>query len=302
VQLEQQFDLDAPPARTWPAFRDVALMVECLPGASLTGEAVDGEVPLRFDVRLGPVAVAFVGAGRLSLDEPAHGGRFEGAAADRRTNSRVKGAAAFTVAPADDGNGSRVSVSIEYALTGTLAQIGRPGIVREVAGALTAQFAANLSARLRAEPVPRPGPEAVMGREPGEGVALRTPAPASTEPAWAVGPAAVPGDSAGASRADPTDLDLPRPDAPRTGIPSADPRDLQPIATQPIGTPPIATQPIGTQPIGTPPIGTPQPARRPGAAPSTSATVPLSAGALLAAMLKARLRRLLDRILGRTSP
>lgn len=149
MQLEQEFDLPLAPAASWAAFGDIALLVECLPGASLTGPAVDGEVPMRFDVKLGPIAAAFVGAGRLSLDEAAHAGRFEGTASDRRTNSRVKGSAAFSVRPTDGG--SRVTVLVDYALTGALAQFNRGGIVRELASALTTQFADNLSRRLQAD-------------------------------------------------------------------------------------------------------------------------------------------------------
>ena len=146
MQLEQQFLLTPPPAVAWPAFSDVALLVGCLPGASLTGESDAGQWPMRFDVRLGPVAASFAGQGRLVRDETTHTGRFEGQASDRRTGSRVKGSAAFALAPHDGG--TRVTVQVEYALTGALAQVGRAGIVRELAAALTAQFAANLQARL----------------------------------------------------------------------------------------------------------------------------------------------------------
>ncbi len=146
MQLEQQFILGQPPDATWPAFADVALLVGCLPGASLTGGETDGQWPMRFDVRLGPVAASFTGQGRLVREDATRSGRFEGQASDRRTGSRVKGSAAFTLAAHESG--TRVIVQVDYALTGALAQVGRAGIVRELAGALTAQFAANLEARL----------------------------------------------------------------------------------------------------------------------------------------------------------
>jgi carbon monoxide dehydrogenase subunit G len=149
MQLEQRFRLSAPAARTWPAFHDVPLLVSCLPGASLEGPEQDGVWPLRFEVRLGPIAASFAGTGRLALDDAARSGRFEGQAADRKTQSRVKGAAAFALAE-DETGGTEVSVSIDYALTGALAQFGRAGIVRELATALTAQFAQSLQARLAA--------------------------------------------------------------------------------------------------------------------------------------------------------
>lgn len=146
MELEQRFELPASPAVAWPAFKDVERLVSCLPGASLTGPAVEGEWPLRFDVKLGPIAAAFAGSGRVVFDEDTRSGRFEGQAADRRTQSRVKGAAAFALAPG--GAGTVVSVQVDYALTGSLAQFSRGGIVRELANALTAQFAENLAGRL----------------------------------------------------------------------------------------------------------------------------------------------------------
>lgn len=148
MQLEQHFELAAPPEAAWPAFADFALLVGCLPGATVTGDEAEGQWPLRFDVKLGPVAASFAGQGRLVRDEATHSGRFEGQASDRKTGSRVKGSAAFALAGA--GTGTRVTVTVDYTLTGALAQVGRTAIVKELAGALTAQFAANLQQRLAA--------------------------------------------------------------------------------------------------------------------------------------------------------
>lgn len=145
--LEQSFELPAPPELAWPAFADIELLVSCLPGAALTGPAVDGEWPLRFDVKLGPITAGFVGNGRVSADDSQRSGSFQGSALDKRSQSRVKGSAAFSLTAA--GTGTRVQVTVDYTLTGTLAQFSRGGLVRDLAAALTAQFAANLSARLQ---------------------------------------------------------------------------------------------------------------------------------------------------------
>lgn len=151
MQIEQAFGLPGAPADTWPAFKDIALLVECLPGAALTGPAVDGELPLRFDVRLGPIAAGFIGSGRVAFDDATRSGRFEGSAADRRTSSRVKGAAAFRLEP-QGADGTAVQITVDYTLSGSLAQFSRGGIVRELASALTAQFASNLASRLQSAP------------------------------------------------------------------------------------------------------------------------------------------------------
>lgn len=160
MQLEQHFELPVPPDAAWPAFADVELLVSCLPGASITGPAVDGDWPLRFDVKLGPISAGFAGSGKPALDDAARRGRFEGAAIDKRTQSRVKGAVAFALAAA--GSGTRVSVDVDYTLTGQLAQFSRGGLVKELASALTAQFAANLAARLQTLPAAAASPGPVL--------------------------------------------------------------------------------------------------------------------------------------------
>jgi uncharacterized protein len=150
MQLEQGFALPTAPAVAWPLFRNIELLVECLPGASLTGPAEAGVWPMRLDVKLGPISAAFAGSGGASFDDGTHSGRFEGSATDKRTNSRVKGLASFSLRA--EGTGSWVQVEVDYTLTGTLAQFSRGGLVRDLAAAMTEQFAANLSARLQAQP------------------------------------------------------------------------------------------------------------------------------------------------------
>lgn len=156
MQIEQRFQLPQPPQAVWQAFEDIGLLVDCLPGASLTADIVDGAVPLRFDVKLGPIKAGFVGNGQLSLYPEKRSGSFEGAAADRGTQSRVKGQASFVVS--EQAGGSAVDVTVDYALTGSLAQFSRGAIVRELANALTAQFAANLEARISADLNGQPDP------------------------------------------------------------------------------------------------------------------------------------------------
>jgi uncharacterized protein len=154
MQLEQAFTLAAAPEAVWTAFHDVHLLVDCLPGASIKDGAeppVEGaEIPLLFKVRLGPIAAGFAGQGRITLDEAARSGSFSGGAVDAKTNSRVKGDARFALHPVDAG--TRVALTVDYAITGALAQFSREGIVRALAEQLTRQFADNLQARLPQAP------------------------------------------------------------------------------------------------------------------------------------------------------
>ncbi|MGH8620089.1 MAG: CoxG family protein [Burkholderiales bacterium] len=154
MQLEQSFELPFPRAAVWSAFQDIPMLVTCLPGASLT--SAPGARPLAFTlaVKLGPVAAKFSGEGDVTY-EPDHRGLLSGSGADRATGSRVKGSAAFSLHEA--GGGTRVDLAIDYTLTGTLAQFGRTGIVRELAAGITRQFAANLQARLGSDVVAASG-------------------------------------------------------------------------------------------------------------------------------------------------
>jgi len=145
VRLEETFELAFPRDAVWAAFHDVAMLVSCLPGASLA--SAPDEIPLRIEiaVKLGPVSARFSGEGSVAYAED-HTGTLTGSGSDRTTNSRVKGSAAFTLVPT--ASGTRVDLAIDYALSGMLAQVGRPGIVKEIAAGLTRQFAANLHTRI----------------------------------------------------------------------------------------------------------------------------------------------------------
>lgn len=149
MQLEESFELPVARDEAWLAFRDVPVVVSCLPGAQIESDA--GADPLRivFSVKLGPISASFRGEGRVAYDDD-YSGSFAGGGADRKTNSRVKGDAKFSLHEA--AAGTRVRIVVDYALTGTLAQFGRPGIVKEIAASLTQQFAANLRERLAQRP------------------------------------------------------------------------------------------------------------------------------------------------------
>lgn len=159
MQLEQGFSLAASPDVVWQAFHDLPLLVDCLPGASIppgSAPPVPGaDMPLLFKVKLGPIAAGFAGQGRITLEEAARSGSFAGSAVDAKTNSRVKGEARFVMQP--EAAGVRVAMTVDYTITGALAQFSREGIVRALAEQLTRQFADNLQARL---PQQQPAPVA----------------------------------------------------------------------------------------------------------------------------------------------
>ncbi len=146
--LEQQFNVAHPPVRVFAMFDDIAAVAACLPGASLTvptkPERVEGEIR----VRIGPVAATFSGVARVERSPSDMSGRIVGIGNDRRSRSSTQGEIRYRLVPIEQGAATRIDLSIGYTVTGMLAQFGRPGLVRDLAARLIAEFAGNLDRRL----------------------------------------------------------------------------------------------------------------------------------------------------------
>ena len=146
--VTHQFTVAYPPDRVFQMFGDVAAVAACLPGVTLTGtptpERADGVIK----VRLGPIAAHFQGAARIERDLAGLSGRITGIGRDQRSRTTTHGEIRYQLVALDHGAATRVDLSIGYSLTGVLAQIARPGLVRDLAARLTAEFARNLERRL----------------------------------------------------------------------------------------------------------------------------------------------------------
>lgn len=152
MQVEQSFEVQFPAALVWRSFHDTEGIVACLPGASLTAPPQDGDLKLAMTVKLGPIVAAFAGEARMSLDETSRSGSVTGGGSDRKSGSRVKGEAKFSLEELAGGQpATRVAVLVEFTITGALAQFSRGGIVQELATRLTEAFAANLRHKLETE-------------------------------------------------------------------------------------------------------------------------------------------------------
>jgi carbon-monoxide dehydrogenase small subunit len=148
--LEQHFTVAYPPGQVFAVFGDIAAVAACLPGASLTSPSTPERVEGAIRVKIGPIAATFQGAARVERDPADMSGRIVGIGNDRRSRSSTQGEIRYRLLPA--GQGTRVDLSIGYTLTGMLAQVGRPGLVRDLASRLIAEFAGNLDRRLSGAP------------------------------------------------------------------------------------------------------------------------------------------------------
>ena len=152
MEIQQSFTVPFPPALVWRCFQDIEGIVACLPGAALTAAPEQDQLKLSMTVKLGPIVAAFAGDGSMALDDSQMQGKLTGSGNDRKSGSRVKGEAAFSLHDASDAApATRVDVKVDYAIAGSLAQFSRGGIVRELAERLTTAFSDNLRKKLEAE-------------------------------------------------------------------------------------------------------------------------------------------------------
>jgi len=146
--VTHQFTVAFPPDRVFQMFGDVAGVAACLPGVTLTGTPTPERAEGIITVRLGPIAARFQGAARIERDLAGLSGRITGIGRDQRSRSATQGEIRYQLVAVDHGAATRVDLSIGYSLTGVLAQLARPGLVRDLAARLTADFARNLERRL----------------------------------------------------------------------------------------------------------------------------------------------------------
>ncbi|HXB77754.1 MAG TPA: 2Fe-2S iron-sulfur cluster-binding protein [Bradyrhizobium sp.] len=152
--LEQHFEVAHPPERVFAALGDIAAVADCLPGVTLLAPPTPERVEGAIRVKIGPVAATFHGAARVERNSAEMSGRIVGIGTDERSRSSTKGEVRYHLVPLEGGK-TRVDLSLGYSLTGILAQIGRPALVRDLASRLTADFASNLDRLLSGVPLSR---------------------------------------------------------------------------------------------------------------------------------------------------
>lgn len=145
--IEASFDIDQPANRVCTFFQDVPEVVTCMPGTVLLGQTGEATYRGKVTVKLGPVTASFEGEATITeTDHEARLARIEASGIDRHGNNRAKASIAYEIQERDGGSQVRLQGTIR--LTGTLAQMGRSGIIQDVADHLTAQFAENLREKL----------------------------------------------------------------------------------------------------------------------------------------------------------
>jgi uncharacterized protein len=152
MEFDNSFEVPLSPDEAWALLMDVPRIAPCMPGAELT-EIVDAQnFAGKISVRLGPVALAFAGRVALdSVDEAGRTARVTAQGSDAKGRGGANATATFRIEPA--GDGAKVLIHTDLALSGAVAQYGRGvGMIQATAAQIVGQFAKNLRAQLVAQP------------------------------------------------------------------------------------------------------------------------------------------------------
>jgi len=149
MDIKQEFTIDLPVSKVWTALSNVQLVADCLPGAEL-GEALsDTKFKGSLNTKLGPIATEFLGEVDIERKEDELLGILQAKGHDRRSGTRVKARTTYQLQ--EFGKGTIVAMESKVALTGSLAQFARQGLIEDVARELTAEFSKVLEAKLSAK-------------------------------------------------------------------------------------------------------------------------------------------------------
>jgi uncharacterized protein len=146
IEVDEQFDVLAPPATVWQLLADPYAVVGCVPGAAIVGEGDDGSLETTLSVKFGPVNIAFQARAELELEPDQMRGRLSARGKDKQGGARFQASASFSVAAHPSGSGSLVSTRGEVEISGRMASLIEGG-ANIVVKRMSADFAKCLGAR-----------------------------------------------------------------------------------------------------------------------------------------------------------
>lgn len=146
MKLANDFWVALPVDEAWALLTDLPRIAPCLPGAHLD-DVVDGEYRGGLATKIGPINARYRGVARfVERDDVDHRAVIEARGSEERGSGAASGTVVATMNP--DGQGTRVDLSTELAISGRAAQFGR-SLVAEVSATMLAEFARRLEGIVR---------------------------------------------------------------------------------------------------------------------------------------------------------
>lgn len=156
IQLDEAtFDLPAPPEMVWQRMIDPAVVVRCVPGASIVDVRDDGTIEGGLSVKLGPTVVEFRGNVVPAFDHGGREGSLVARGADQRGRTRAEATTIFRVDARDEA-GSTIVLRGEINVNGPLAAFVQSGGVH-LARRMMQDFAENLAVHCERDAHAAPG-------------------------------------------------------------------------------------------------------------------------------------------------
>jgi carbon monoxide dehydrogenase subunit G len=169
VELNNEFRVAVPVAKTWEVLTDVERVAPCLPGATLL--SVDGdEFTGAVKVKVGPITVSYKGEAAFQ-EKDAAARRVALKASGKETRGNGNAAALVTAQLKDEGDATLVVITTDLTISGKAAQFGR-GVLADVAGNLIGQFAKSLEATVVGNATPAGVSTAAAAHDAGDSVDL----------------------------------------------------------------------------------------------------------------------------------
>jgi uncharacterized protein len=149
MKLENAFDVPLPPAEAWRVLLDIERVAPCLPGAELL-ETIDRTTfKGRVNVRLGPVAVSFVGTAKLEeVDEARRSVRMKASGTEAKGRGGAQAIVVFSLAETAPRT-THVQIVTDLTLNGAVAQYGRgTAMIADMAQQMVNRFAETLKVQI----------------------------------------------------------------------------------------------------------------------------------------------------------
>ena len=175
MQLENSFQVSAPPDRVFAYLLDINKVVGCVPGAELSEVVDPSTFKGKVKVKVGPITVAYSGTARISERSDADRTATLTAEGRETTGPGSARATAQMFVVAAEG-GSTVRIVTEYHIAGRVAQFGR-GVMEDVSRRLVNEMATCIKANVETANPPLQA-SAPAGSPPAGGAQPAAPSPA----------------------------------------------------------------------------------------------------------------------------
>jgi carbon monoxide dehydrogenase subunit G len=148
MQLNNSFTVPTDLDTAWQVLLDVPRIAPCMPGAELTEVIGEHAYKGNAKLRVGPVSLTFSGEAEITtIDEANHSATVHAKGNDNKGRGSADADVVFKLS--EDGGQTRVDITTELNLTGSIAQYGRAsGLIDAIAGQIITEFANNLETEI----------------------------------------------------------------------------------------------------------------------------------------------------------